>query len=219
MPRRLNGRPSKIAFHRGFRRQLQNASPFQSVLDVGCADGKNRPIFDGRKYWGVDLNERSIVTAGKRYRADEACRFTVGDVLDDRSLPQAEFDLVLCTHTLAHIDAHAKQQALDNMARRVTRDGHMILQCTSADWTRVSPGDSGLSVLKRHSYRGALSRGYEAYLKNTFNDPKVSTLNGLKSRKGGRYISRGTKELAWMLANLDWVGRKDHELVLMKKDH
>jgi SAM-dependent methyltransferase len=85
------------------------------VLDVGCGPKPYYPFFAGRvdEYVGVDIGDNPLADL-------------VGSV-EDLPLPDATFDLVLCTQVLEHCDDPA---AAVRELRRVTAPGGRVLAST-----------------------------------------------------------------------------------------
>ena len=75
----------------------------EKVLDIGCGIGAVAHAVaeqKGARVVGIDINEKSISQALKRY-AHPNVRYIVGDVLED--LPAETFDVVILSNVLEHL--------------------------------------------------------------------------------------------------------------------
>jgi SAM-dependent methyltransferase len=89
------------------------------VLDVGCGPGTNAPVFASCDYVGIDINPEYIRTASSHHRG----RFVVGDVADERVLPDEHFDCVFANSLMHHLDDGVVRSLLRRMSRLTTPDG------------------------------------------------------------------------------------------------
>lgn len=93
-----------------------------SVLDIGCGIGQYADVSDG-KYLGVDLNERYIKYARKRYHESNQS-FVCTDVVTGLH-ESSKFDLVLMVDFLHHISDENISSIL-TAATHLTK-GHMAI--------------------------------------------------------------------------------------------
>jgi SAM-dependent methyltransferase len=93
----------------------------RAVLDVGCGPGTNAPRFAHAKYLGIDINDRYIRLARKRYRRD----FLVADVTTSEAIPSGSYDFILVNSFLHHIDTPDAQRVLSRASEFLTADGHL----------------------------------------------------------------------------------------------
>lgn len=92
-----------------------------SVLDVGCGPGTNAATFRSvHRYVGVDLNERYIRFAEKRYRGE----FLVGDVTEGMDAGE-QFDLVLMNSLMHHLDDEGAGALLDSLKAVTASEGEI----------------------------------------------------------------------------------------------
>ena len=92
--------------------------PYQSVLDAGCGTGLiTRHLHDAI---GIDINAWAIERA--KIHAPKA-KYLVASI-DDLPFDDKSFDLVICTHTLEHLDTPKK--ALDEFMRVLKPNGTLI---------------------------------------------------------------------------------------------
>jgi len=89
------------------------------VLDVGCGPGTNAAVFRAQDYVGIDVNPEYIATASRRHRG----RFVVGDVADERVLPDERFDCVFANSLMHHLPDDVVRSLLRRMARLAAPDG------------------------------------------------------------------------------------------------
>lgn len=89
------------------------------VLDVGCGPGTNARVFAGRDYVGIDINPEYIRTASARYPG----RWVVGDVTDEGTFANEQFDCVFANSLMHHLDDSAVRGLLRRMARLTAPGG------------------------------------------------------------------------------------------------
>lgn len=94
-------------------------SRVKRVLDVGCGPGTNASVFAKTDYVGIDINPDYIATAQRRFRG----RFVVGDVADERVLPDERFDVVFANSLMHHLPDHVVRPLLARMAKLVAPGG------------------------------------------------------------------------------------------------
>lgn len=91
------------------------------VLDVGCGPGTNRSQFGDADYLGLDINERYIEHARRRYggnfRAVDVTRYAV---------PDAErYDFILVNSFLHHLPTPEVERILSHLSTMLSDDGHV----------------------------------------------------------------------------------------------
>ena len=108
--------------HQGLTKRLLHehlaAGPDETVLDVCCGIGEFAEAVSGR-YVGVDVNERFIRGARRRYAGDGRKSFEVGDVLR-LPYPARHFDKAIVVNSLHHF-SDAEATRLLTELRRITR--------------------------------------------------------------------------------------------------
>ncbi len=102
-------------------RQHADFDHARSVLDVGCGPGINAPLFPHSAYLGIDINDRYITLARKRYRRD----FLVADVTSSQAIPSSSYDFILVNSFLHHLDEPATLHLLARINDLLTPDGHV----------------------------------------------------------------------------------------------
>jgi SAM-dependent methyltransferase len=93
----------------------------RAVLDVGCGPGTNAPRFAHAQYLGIDINDRYIRLARRRYRRD----FLVADVTTSEAIPAGSYDFILVNSFLHHIDTPDAHRVLSRASKFLTADGHL----------------------------------------------------------------------------------------------
>jgi SAM-dependent methyltransferase len=122
------------------------------VLDVGCGPGTNSHHFEQSEYLGIDLNERYIDYARRRWRRN----FLVADVTK-YSVVGERFDLILVNSLLHHIDTAGTHRLLSHLETLLTDDGHVhILEL-------VLPPKSSLPRLLARWDRGDFPRPLQTW--------------------------------------------------------
>ena len=96
-----------------------NLPTVRRVLDVGCGPGTNAAVFRDKDYVGIDVNPEYIATAARQH----AGRFVVGDVADERVLPDERFDCVFANSLMHHLPDAVVSSLLRRMAKLTTPDG------------------------------------------------------------------------------------------------
>ncbi|MTJ46806.1 class I SAM-dependent methyltransferase [Dolichospermum sp. UHCC 0259] len=104
---------------------------YESVLDVGCGDGKITADFakalPNGKVMGVDSSPEMIAYAQHTYSATQYSNLSFACV-DARSLDfDHEFDLVFSNATLHWVDNH--QAFLNGVSRALRSGGRLIISC------------------------------------------------------------------------------------------
>ncbi len=97
------------------------------VLDVGCGDGNflaRVARLGGRKnnLYGFDISKEAVRLAKKRKFISQ---IFVGDLLMPETLPKKQFDVVVCSEVIEHIDEW--ENALSNMSALVKKNGHVLI--------------------------------------------------------------------------------------------
>lgn len=134
-------------------RQQNDLGTVRRVLDVGCGPGTNSTVFSHTDYLGLDLNERYIELARRRYRG----RFKVADVRSYRAPAGEAYDFILLNSFLHHIDDENTDRILANMNSLLSDDGHVhILELVLPEQTSIS------RWLARHD-RGKFPRPLERW--------------------------------------------------------
>lgn len=94
-----------------------------SVLDLPCGTGIFSTLFEDWRYTGVDLDERYLAHAQRKFPSK---RFLRMDALA-LQFPDASFDAVLVVGFLHHLTEQEVQQALREMHRVLKREGTCLL--------------------------------------------------------------------------------------------
>lgn len=98
-----------------------------SVLDVGCGNGRLIKAFEGKKvkYVGVDASEKLIELARNEVAGYE---FLVANILELGKIPQVNFDYVFSIAVLHHLPGEKlRVDALRQLKNKIKNDGKIIL--------------------------------------------------------------------------------------------
>lgn len=103
----------------------------ESVLDVGCGNGRLLRAFDGKevKYLGVDNSANLIEAAKTNIRNQQNEReFLVADILDLDKVKVNGFDWVYCIAVIHHLPSEELQiKALKNLKAKINNTGKIVL--------------------------------------------------------------------------------------------
>ena len=127
------------------------------ILDVGCGTARILRYLPVARYVGIDNNSRYISAARERYQ--NRGEFVVGDVGALSLNPSEQFDIVLASGILHHIDDASAKGLLAVSARLLAKNGRMVI----ADPV-VAPGQSPVAKFLISLDRGRNVRTPEHYL-------------------------------------------------------
>lgn len=102
---------------------------FKNCLDLGCASGymisQIASSFPGKQYMGVDVYDRAISHAKKKYKN---IKFRV---VDPKKLPfrNNTFNLIICYETIEHVEDPEK--SLKELKRVLSKGGTLLLAMDS----------------------------------------------------------------------------------------
>lgn len=114
------------------RRFVDYVREKESVLDVGCGDGRVFEVFKekGVSYAGVDLSEDAVAKARARWAKEVAegrAAFEAGDLLD-LPVEDGRFDVVVAAGVLHHVpSATYRARAFAELARCVRPGGYVLI--------------------------------------------------------------------------------------------
>jgi len=94
------------------------------VLDVGCGPASLFPYLVDTRYTGIDLNPQSIARARKLY--GDRGRFLVGDVAEGFLSGSADFDLIIASALLHHLDDAHAQALFSRLAGLLSPEGRIV---------------------------------------------------------------------------------------------
>lgn len=108
----------------------------ESVLDVGCGNGKARELFEPKRvsYAGIDVSPAMIAHAKELWAGKDPI-FEVGDVLS-LPVPEGRYDAVIAAGVLLHVPSlDYRRKALRELARAIRPGGYILM----ADWNLWRP--------------------------------------------------------------------------------
>jgi SAM-dependent methyltransferase len=91
------------------------------VLDVGCGPGTNAGHFSGSEYLGLDINERYVLDARRRYGRE----FRVVDVTRYAETASERADFILVNSFLHHVATPDARRILAALSSVLTENGHI----------------------------------------------------------------------------------------------
>jgi SAM-dependent methyltransferase len=107
-----------------FLDDIVRSRPGMEVLDVGCGPASLFPYLVDTRYTGIDLNPLSIEHARQRYGTRG--RFLVGDVAKGLPDDYADFDLIVVSALLHHLDDIQAQTLFSRLAGLLKPDGRIV---------------------------------------------------------------------------------------------
>jgi SAM-dependent methyltransferase len=91
----------------------------RSVLDIGCGPGTNARYFRDVGYVGVDISERYVAAARRRF----GDRFVAGDATESLPDSGAPYDFILANSLLHHLDDAQVESVLSRAASLLAPNG------------------------------------------------------------------------------------------------
>ena len=98
--------------------------PGIKMLDVGCGPANMIPYLPPLDYTGIDLNEKHIAYARRRY--GDRGRFIVGNAAGDLKQNEKEFDLINVSALLHHISDSEAVTLFASLARLLKPGGRIV---------------------------------------------------------------------------------------------
>ncbi|MGH6690860.1 MAG: class I SAM-dependent methyltransferase, partial [Gammaproteobacteria bacterium] len=122
-------------------------------LDLACGPGTNARYFTGSEYLGVDINERYVRYARRRYGRE----FVAADVVAARFPPGARYDFILVNSFLHHLSDDEVYIVLDRVRSLLADGGHVhVLEL-------VLPASAGPARFLARWDRGKYARPVERW--------------------------------------------------------
>ena len=118
------------------------------VLDVGCGPGTNTSQFPTADYLGLDINQRYIADARRRYQRD----FQAVDVTRYEVTDSERYDFILVNSFLHHLPTPDVERILAHLATLLSPDGHV--HCLEL----VLPAERSVARALAHWDRGDYAR-------------------------------------------------------------
>jgi len=130
------------------------SQPFQSILDLGCGDGRLcaelRRAYPSAQIVGVDVSERAIAFA-KAFAPE--CEFHCVDTTSEDAAC-GPFDLVYMVEVLEHIELKQVRSFLESASKRLSPTGRLFLTVPSSN---VPVSDKHFQHFSPESLERALS--------------------------------------------------------------
>lgn len=111
-------------------KQWLSGIEFKSVLDLGMGNGRFVPMFEGKKYMGVDISKKLTKIAQKRFPEREFRTLKVEDIGE---LP-GKFDLIFSYTTLEHI----KPEDWEKAVKAIKAKGKWLLLIEPTDFESMN---------------------------------------------------------------------------------
>lgn len=117
----------------------------ESVLDIGCGTGTlaiaaKQRVGPAGKVYGIDASREMLARAGKKAKKAGAEVVFKNGIVEALPFPDGQFDAVLSTVMLHHLDRKVRQQCAHEV-RRVLKPGGRML---AVDFARPAEGKKGL---------------------------------------------------------------------------
>lgn len=116
--------PSKMFMLREMKKFLNQHKDFPVALDIAAADLKYRYMFQVKNYIGID-REQSLIDQGKLIYPEQNTMGKAADFFDIAKLPQIA-DIIVSTHTLAHLPALKRLDAVELLIKSAKPGGRMF---------------------------------------------------------------------------------------------
>lgn len=186
---------------------LNRSEPYETILDAASAGDKNRHLFTGKEYHGVDIDSEMISNALKKHHEDAKSFFYVDDITNLQSkVLENEFDLVVSTNTLEYVPAAKISIAIENLVKRVKQNGNFILQCPRKSVIPARKFHRFFRKMDYYPYRCRFGGKYERMLAKIYGTPEVGSLG----TKGNVRLYRWTRplllHLSHLLSKIDFIG-------------
>ena len=187
-------RPSKIFLFSKLKHLLHELRG-NIGLDAGCANLKNRRMFQTKLYYGLDRN-LDLLRAGLAKYNDGQTFGIYADMAKLDVLPDNSVDVLVTTNTLNHLNPDDRKLAIKHLCRLAKSHGHFLCEMSlDQDF------DALAKMIKSYFensdviyYRNALSRFYEGIFER---DGDLST-HPIAGRRPFRL-------LAWLISRLEYL--------------
>ncbi len=135
------------------------------VLDVGCGPGTNTRHFAQSSYLGLDINERYVSDARRRYGRE----FRAVDVTRYEADPEERADFILLNSFLHHVTTPDARRILAHLSTLLTDDGHihildLVLPEKHSVARRMAQWDRGEYARPLDEWRALFEESFEPVL-------------------------------------------------------
>jgi SAM-dependent methyltransferase len=132
------------------------------VLDAGCGPGTNARHFAGASYLGLDINDRYIEDARRRYGRE----FRTVDVTQYTADEGEQSDFIVLNSFLHHVPTPEVERILDHLQTLLTNDGHihiveLVLREHRSVARQLALWDRGDYVRPLEGWRALFERSFE----------------------------------------------------------
>jgi 2-polyprenyl-3-methyl-5-hydroxy-6-metoxy-1,4-benzoquinol methylase len=195
--------PYKYKFLRIFKNYIKNCNLDKDkpalILDVGCANGKFMRLFHNHRYNGVDKNANYINELKNKYK-NYLYNFHLIDFTKNKLPTNVKFDLVITTHTLAHVSTNEQINLIKKMIFSTKKNKFLIIQINKNYVKTINYIKKNTNIINKIQYGGMLSEIMEP-LPNSFHSSLL-----------GNFLN-------YILSYIDFCGSKNHIMILAKKDN
>lgn len=173
--------PTKYKFRRVFRSMIEEAGRnvnSGTVLDAACANGKFAVFFKPPSwfyYVGVDYNNHLFYAEQQKSikNRDFFCVDLINDPLPRSPKNCYGFDLLVSTHTLAHIPPESRPEVLSKFIAAVKLGGWLIVQIDKTDKISADILYSNLEIVRAVSYGGVLHFLIDRFVPRKLNESYI----------------------------------------------
>jgi predicted RNA-binding Zn-ribbon protein involved in translation (DUF1610 family) len=203
----MSFRPYKYVFYRYFKKCLKLAEPYTTIIDCASAGDKHRYLFKGKKYSGVDCDQKLIDRAQKN--RDENSYYYCDNILQPKSgITNMQFDCCVSTHTLAHIDNSQIHLAISNLLKLTDmKHGKLIIQFVKGQEDVINNAlnncNYNITIILKFKYGGKVSFIFESFLCRIFNVNDVFYIQTSGGSLKSKFTNLVIYSISFILSFLD----------------
>jgi ubiquinone/menaquinone biosynthesis C-methylase UbiE len=131
----------------------QYAQDGDTILDVGCGDGRLIELFDGMDvaFTGVDLSQAFIDLAQKQYPHGE---YLVADMAKELPFADGSFDKIYTIAAVNHIPPSQQKHTFVEFARVLKPGGTLVMRNWNLynEWVQAKVAAGKYTKLNEHEY-------------------------------------------------------------------